>query len=77
MVRTADLCIILIIVIVNNMYEKGAKGVKFYLLIRFVNVFWRIRRLGGFLLGSFLGNLALCTRSPSRFTPLPEGTIGL
>ena len=77
MVRTAGLRIILGIVIVNKVYEKGTKRVKFYLWIRFVNIFWRIRRLGGFLLGSFLGDLALCTRSPSRFSPLPEGAIGL
>ena len=77
MVRTAGLRIILGIVIVNKVYEKGTKRVKFYLWIRFVNIFWWIRRLIGFLIGSFLGDLALCTRSPSRFIPLPEGTIVL
>ena len=63
MVHTADLRIILIKVIVNKMYEKGAKGVKFYLLIRIFNIFGRIRSFAGLLLGCSLDNLALGTRS--------------
>ena len=67
MVRTADLHIILMIVIVNKMYEKGAKGVKFDLLIRFFSIFGRISSFAGFLLGCFLGSFALGTRSSVRF----------
>ena len=67
MVRTADLRIILIIVIVNKMYEKGAKGVKFYLLIRIFNIFGWISSFAGLLLGCSLYNFALGTRSPCRF----------
>ena len=51
MVRTADLRIILMIVIVNKVYEKGAKGVKFYLLIRIFSIFGRISSFTGLLLG--------------------------
>ena len=67
MVCTADLRIILIIVIVNKMYEKGAKGVKFYLLIRIFNIFGRISSFAGLLLGCFLDSFALGTRNSGRF----------
>ena len=72
----AGLRIILGIVIVNKMNEKGTKWVKFYLSVWFF-IFWRIRRLGGFLLASFLGGLGLCTRSPGRFSPFPKGAVSL
>ena len=72
----AGLRIILGIVIVKKMNEKGTKWVKFYLNVWFF-IFWRIRRLGGFLLASFLGGFGLYTKSPGRFSPFPKGAVGL
>ena len=66
MVSTAGFSIILIIVIVHKVYEKWTKGVKFYLLFRFMDMFGRIRLLGGSLLGWPLCILALGTKSPCR-----------
>ena len=67
MVRTADLRIILMIVIVNKMYEKGAKGVKFYLVFRFNGILRRIRGLGSFLLACPLYDFAFRALSSHRF----------
>ena len=67
MVRMAGLRIILGKVIVNKMYEKGTKRVKFYLLIRIFNIFGRISSFAGLLLGCFLDSFALGTRNSGRF----------
>ena len=67
MISAVGFRIILVIVIVNKVYEKGAKGVKFYLLIRIFNIFGRISSFAGLLLGCSLYNFALGTRSPCRF----------
>ena len=80
MISVAGFRIILVIVIVNKVYEKGAKGVKFYLLIRFLDIFGRISRLASFLFGRFLYDFAFGMRSPCRFVwsfPFLEGAIGL
>ena len=76
MICMAGLSVILKIVIVNNMYEKGTKWVKFYLSIWFL-LLRQVRRLGGFLLSRLLGGLGFYTRSTGRFSPFPERVVGL
>ena len=80
MISAAGFRIILVIVIVNKVYEKGAKGDKFYLLIRFLDIFGQVSTLAGFLFGRFLYDFAFCTRGPCRFIlsfPLLESIFGL
>ena len=81
-ISMAGFGVILIIVIVNEVYEKRTKGVKFYLSVRIIQISVSIwfRRLSGPLLGRFFDNLCLGARCLGRFILwllLPERVIAL
>ena len=69
MVSLAAFSVILIIIIVNEVYEKRTKRVKFYLSVRIIDVFAEVQP-GGFnrlLLGRPLDRLRLKPRCFRRF----------